>query len=103
MTDDERTATWEQLNNLAELEALRRQNALLQQRIARMERQLASTIPLIDQAKHLAVWDFTPYGVVPDDTWVAVDREKATALMGALAHIDHWNPWGTTIEPRPQP
>lgn len=86
-----------------ELEALRRENALLRLRATRLERQLGSTAPLIDQAKRLAFWDFTPYGVSPDDSWVAVDRDKAMALMGALAHVDHWNPWDTTIEPRPQP
>lgn len=87
----------------AELDALRRENALLRLRTARLERQLLSAAPLIHQAKHLAFWDFTPYGLRPDDGWVAVDRDRATALMGALAHVDHWSPWGTTIEPRPQP
>lgn len=94
MTDDELSAR---------VEALHRQNALLEQQVARLRRQLASVAPLVEQAKHLAFWDFTPYDVSPDDTWVAVDRAKAAALLGALAHIDHWNPWTTTIEPRPQP
>jgi hypothetical protein len=103
MADDEPGAAREQAAASAELDALRRQNALLRVRLARTERRLASTVPLIEQAKRLAFWDFTPYEVVPDSTWVAVDREKATALLGALAHIDHGDPWGTTIEPRPQP
>lgn len=103
MTDDAPAAAPDQAAVAAELDALRRQNALLRSRLARAERQLASTRPLVEQAKRLAFWDFTPYEVVPDATWVAVDRGKATALMGALAHIDHWDPWGTTIEPRPQP
>ncbi len=94
MTDDDLSAR---------VEALHRQNALLEQQVTRLRRQLASVTPLVEQAKHLAFWDFTPYEVSPDDTWVAVDREKAAALMAALARIDHWNPWGTTIEPRPQP
>lgn len=86
-----------------ELEALRRENALLRLRVDRLERELTSTTPLIEQAKHLAVWDFTPYEITPDASWVAVDRAKMMSLMGALARIDHWNPWGTDIEPRPQP
>ncbi|SFO24843.1 hypothetical protein SAMN05216207_103930 [Pseudonocardia ammonioxydans] len=86
-----------------QLEALRRENALLRLRVARLERELSSTTPLIEQARHLAVWDFTPYEITPDDSWVAVDRAKVMSLMGALARIDHWNPWGTDIEPRPQP
>lgn len=86
-----------------ELEALRRENALLRLRVDRLERELTSTTPLIEQAKHLAFWDFTPYKITPDASWVAVDRAKMMSLMGALARIDHWNPWGTDIEPRPQP
>jgi hypothetical protein len=86
----------------AEIETLRRRNALLEHRVARLERQLASTAPLIEQTRRLAFWDYTPYEVTPDESWVAVDRAKAMALMGALARVDHWDPWGTTIEPRPQ-
>lgn len=86
-----------------ELEALRRENALLRLRVDRLERDRASTAPLVEQARHLSFWDFTPYEVTPDEGWVAVERAKAMSLMGALAGIDHWNPWGTGIEPRPQP
>ncbi|RBM17199.1 hypothetical protein DI005_23225 [Prauserella sp. PE36] len=86
-----------------ELDVLRRENALLRRRIARLERELASVAPLVEQVKHLAFWDFAPYQVGPDESWGAVDRGKAAALMAALARIDHWNPWGTTIEPRPRP
>ncbi|MDQ4119214.1 MAG: hypothetical protein M3235_19970 [Actinomycetota bacterium] len=96
MADDEPAAA-------GELEALRRENALLRLRIDRLERELSSTKPLVERAKHLSLWDFTPYEVAPDDSWVAVDRAKAMSLMEALAGIDHWNPWGTGIEPRPQP
>lgn len=86
-----------------ELTALRRENALLRLRVDRLERELSEATPLIEQAKHLSVWDFVPYEVTPDDSWVAVDRDTMAALMAALARIDHWNPWGTDIEPRPQP
>jgi hypothetical protein len=96
MTDDEPDAR-------KELDAPQREIALLRLRVDRLERQLSSATPLIEQAKHLSFWDFTPYGVTPDSSWVAVDRTKAMSLMGALAEIDHWNPWGTGIEPRPQP
>ncbi|GAA2868898.1 hypothetical protein GCM10010472_27820 [Pseudonocardia halophobica] len=87
----------------AQVDALRHENALLHRRLARLERQVRSTRPLVEQARTLSFWDFTPYQVTPDDTWVAVDRGKAMALMGALAGIDHWDPWGTGIEARPQP
>lgn len=103
MSEDELTAARTGPGASAELEALHRHLALLRLRIDRLERQLASAAPLIEQAKRLSFWDFTPYEVTPDDSWVAVDRAKAMSLMGALAGIDHWNPWGTGIEPRPQP
>lgn len=102
MTDDEPDARTE-LDALHRETALHREIALLRLRIDRLERQLSSATPLVEQAKHLSFWDFTLYEVTPDDSWVAVDRTKAMSLMGALAGIDHWNPWGTGIEPRPQP
>ncbi|MDQ0379483.1 hypothetical protein [Amycolatopsis thermophila] len=103
MTADDNAVTRQSREDATELEALRQENALLRRRAARLERDLASVAPLVEQVKHLSFWDFAPYGVAPDESWVAVDRGKATAVMGALARIDHWNPWSTTIEPRPQP
>jgi hypothetical protein len=41
--------------------------------------------------------------VYPDGDWVAVDRHRMEELLAALAAIDHWAPWRTPIEPRPQP
>lgn len=87
----------------ADLEQLRRENSLLQQRIRRLEREAASMHPIIAEVKRLKIWDFTPYGVRPDDSWLALDRASATELMRALAGTDHWHPWQSRIEPRPQP
>lgn len=87
----------------AELEALRRENALLHSRIARLEREAAALWTLVAQTKRLKLWDFTPYQVLPDESWVAVDRASATRVLAALAGIDHWDPWHSRIEPRPQP
>lgn len=86
-----------------DLTALRRENALLRSRVARLERESAAMRELVAQAKRLQLWDFTPYQVRPDESWVAVDRESATRLLAALAGIDHWDPWHSRIEPRPQP
>ncbi len=87
----------------AELESLRRENALLRSRVARLEREAAAMRELVAQAKHLQLWDFTPYQLLPDESWVAVDRASATRLLAALAGIDHWDPWHSRIEPRPEP
>lgn len=84
-------------------ETLRRENAFLRVQVARLQRELATAGKLVEQVRHLSFWDFTPYAIVPDDSWLAVDRTQAVALMSALAHVDHWHPWSTPIEPRPQP
>ncbi len=86
-----------------EVQELRREVALLRNRVARLEREAAAMRNLVVQAKRLKFWDFTPYRVHPDESWVAVDRASAGQLLGALAGVDHWDPWHTRIEPRPQP
>lgn len=87
----------------SELESLRRENSMLHQKIRRLEREVASMHPVVAEVKRLKIWDFTPYGVRPDDSWLALDRVSATDLMRALAGTDHWRPWQSRIEPRPQP
>lgn len=87
----------------AELQALRRENALLHSRVARLEREAAAMRELVAQAKRLKLWDFAAYQVLPDESWVAVDRASVSRVLAALAGIDHWDPWHTRIEPRPQP
>lgn len=87
----------------ADLARLERELALLHSRLRRLERDLASVQPLVRTARHLAPWDFTPYQVRPDGDWVAVDRHRMEELLAALAAIDHWAPWRTPIEARPQP
>ncbi|TQK71882.1 MULTISPECIES: hypothetical protein [unclassified Nocardioides] len=86
-----------------DLPRLERELALSRARVSRLERELASVQPLVQTARHLAPWDFTPYQVYPDGDWVAVDRHRMEELLAALAAIDHWAPWRTPIEPRPQP
>jgi hypothetical protein len=87
----------------AELETLRREIALLHSRVERLEREAAAMRALVAETKRLQLWDFTPYQLHPDESWVAVDRAAATRLLAALARIDHWEPWHSRIEPRPQP
>lgn len=87
----------------AELNRLRRENIMLQQRLCRLEREAATMHPVVAEVKRMRIWDFTPYGVKPDDSWLALDRVSATDLMRALAGTDHWRPWQTRLEPRPQP
>lgn len=86
-----------------ELARMQRELVILRSRLQRLEREVAAVQPLIQKARDLTPWDFTPYGVAPDGDWVAVDRGRAEGLFAALAGIDHWAPWRTRIEPRPQP
>lgn len=85
------------------IKQLERERKLAQARIERLEQRLASVQPLLKQAKNLQFWDYTVYEVKPDDSWLAVDRTEAAFLLAAIAEIDHWEPWSTRIEPRPQP
>ncbi|MBB3084662.1 hypothetical protein [Geodermatophilus sabuli] len=87
----------------ADIARLERELVLLRSRVQRLERDLCSVQPLVRTARRLAPWDFTPYQVRPDGDWVAVDRRRMEELLAALAGIDHWAPWRTPIEPRPQP
>ncbi|MEO9329173.1 hypothetical protein [Gordonia aurantiaca] len=86
----------------AEIAALRRQVNLLETRLRRVDRDLASTRPVVAAVRALTIWDHIPYGVSPGDDWVAVDRTRITELLTALAGVDHWAPWQTPLEPRPQ-
>src|SRR5215471_3117738 len=101
MTDQTRAQPAAQA--LAErLASLERENEFLRLRLDRLEREVSSMRPVVRQVKELRVWDFTPYGVHPDDSWVAIDRTSAAELLAALAGVDHWEPWTTRIEPRIQ-
>ena len=81
---------------------LERENELLRLRLDRLEHEVRSMRPVVQQVKKLRIWDFTLYGVHPDGSWVAVDRACAADLLTALAGVDHWEPWTTRIEPRTQ-
>lgn len=90
-------------HNLADRVAqLERDNERLRLRLDRLEHEVRSMRPVVQQVKRLRVWDFTLYGVQPDRGWVAVDRTHAGELLAALAGVDHWEPWSTRIEPRTQ-
>ena len=91
--------TQETVERVAQLE---RENELLRLRLDRLEHEVRSMRPVVQQVKKLRIWDFTLYGVHPDGSWVAVDRTSAAELLAALAGVDHWKPWTTRIEPRTQ-
>lgn len=83
-----------------EVRRLRKQNELLLARMNKLEHEVATMRAVIAEVKHLHLWDFTPYAVIPDDSWLGIDRVSALNLMRALAGTDHWEPWHTRLEPR---
>lgn len=85
------------------LAQLERENDLLRLRVDRLEHEVRSMRPVVQRVKKLRLWDFTVYGVHPDESWIAVDRTHAAELLAALAGVDHWEPWTTRIEPRTRP
>jgi hypothetical protein len=76
------------------------ENQLLRLRLDRLSHEVRSMRPIVQRVKDLQIWDFTPYGIHPDESWVAIDRTRAEELLAALAGVDHWEPWSTRIEPR---
>lgn len=85
------------------LENLREQNEFLQRQVRHLEREVAAMRPVITEVRRLRIWDFAPYEVSPDESWLALDRDSATTLLKALAGNDHWHPWSSSLDPRPQP
>ncbi|MGV9734530.1 hypothetical protein ACWDT5_10580 [Rhodococcus aetherivorans] len=83
-----------------ELERLRAEVDRLTRRVDRLDRELAAHRQVADAIRRAQFWDFTPYELVPDGSWIAVDRADAVALLRALAATDHWRPWTHTLEPR---
>lgn len=82
----------------AEVERLRRRCRSLETVIASQERQLSAAAKLVARVRRLDFWDHSVYDLVPDDTWLCVDRSDALALLSALGEIDHWHPWQTRVE-----
>lgn len=87
----------------SKLESLREQNEFLQRQVINLEREVAAMRPVLAEVRRLRIWDFAPYEVSPDESWLALDRHSATTLMQALAGNDHWRPWESSLDPRPQP
>ncbi|MGV9672063.1 hypothetical protein ACWDPV_15955 [Gordonia sp. NPDC003504] len=87
----------------AEVDTLRREVTLLRAHLRRVDKDLKATGPLVEVVRGLTIWDYTPYRVNPGSDWVAIDRTQAEELLATLAAIDHWTPWRTRLEPRPQP
>lgn len=86
----------------ARIESLESRCQGLENKVRRLERQLTALSPLVKATKDLHFWDFSVYEARPDASWLAVDRDEASGLLNALAEVDHWEPWDTRIEPRPQ-
>lgn len=84
----------------AELAGLRADRDRLARRVEQLTRALEAHRAVADAVRTAQLWDFTPHELVPDDSWVALDRGDAVALLRALAATDHWQPWTHTLEPR---
>lgn len=72
---------------------LKKQNKQLQVQLEKYQR-LAKAVQEAD------FWDFSLYDVVPDENWVAVERDDYKKMMAILAELDETRPWKFTIEKR---
>lgn len=84
----------------AQIEQLRAELATLARRVDRLSAALETHRELAESIRKTQFWDFTPYEVVPDDSWLAIDRSDAVDLLRALAATDHWQPWTHSLTPR---
>lgn len=98
MTDDTREVIAQLREEIARLN--RRCDAL-EIVVHRQQRRLYPLDALAARVRAVHFWDHSAYDVVPDESFVAVDRTEATDLLGALAEVDHWRPWQTSLEQTP--
>lgn len=81
-----------------EVAGLQRRCEALEMVVGRQQRRLETLDALALQVRRTHFWDHSAYEVVPDESFVSVDRTEATQLLGALAQVDHWRPWHTSVE-----
>lgn len=72
----------------------------LQEQVDQLEKRLLKFEALAEAAQYAFVWDHTVYDVIPDDQWLAIDRDDCERLLQALAALDRWRPWYTVLESR---
>jgi hypothetical protein len=77
----------------ADDEHARRRLRALQDRVDKLE-QLADTV------RQSTVWDYSVYDDVPDERWLAIDRDHYDQIIQALAAVDSWRPWERPLERR---
>lgn len=83
-----------------EVARLRAELALLRGRVHRLEGELRVLEPVVAALKGARFWDPAPYEVWPGPGWVAADRDDVERVLGALAGVDHWQPWQIELERR---
>jgi hypothetical protein len=83
-----------------QLQAARSEIDHLRRRVARLERALAHYERIAVAVQTARFWDFSVYESIPDDEWVAIDREDCDRLLHALGFADRWRPWKTILERR---
>ena len=72
----------------------------LRRQLARAERGLRGLNELTEAVRRTQMWDFAVYDEIPDDEWLAVDRERYEDIIHLTTQFDRWNPWRTVIERR---
>jgi hypothetical protein len=71
----------------------RRRVRELQERVDKLER-------LAEEVRRSTVWDYSVYDDVPDERWLAIDRDHYEQIIDALAAVDSWRPWERPFERR---
>jgi hypothetical protein len=72
----------------------------LQAQIARLRSRVATLEAVVDAVQKAAIRDHNIYSEIPDEDWLAIDRDGVTRILSALAAVDRWRPWTTVLERR---
>jgi hypothetical protein len=72
----------------------------VQAELERLRLRLAKLEALADTVQRAAIRDHNVYGEIPDEDWLAIDRDDVGRIVAVLAEIDRWRPWSTTLERR---
>lgn len=78
----------------------RREIDRLRQKVRRLERSIARYESLAEAAQRARIWDYAVYEQVPNDEWLAIDREDCERMVRALGQTDRWRPWRVLLERR---
>lgn len=69
-------------------------------RLQQLRQRLDRLQALVEVVRQASVWDHLVYDAIPDEQWLAIDRDDYERILAVLAGVDSWDPWGQPLERR---